>query len=690
MYISKVRINGFRNFQNTEINFHEGVNVIIGHNNAGKSNLIHALRLVLDSSRNINKRLDINDFYANVSIEDLKAAPPKVSVEITISPSKDENNNPVDTEDEIELVRECMLIPVADYEAKLTYEFYLPGSKEQDYKELVDGLEEDTDINQAWRLLQAQILRYYVYAIWKGDSSLHNRMEGDKLRRIDFQFLDALRDMEHDMATGHSPLMKEVLNFFIDYKIKKEKTGVEKANALIDAHHSFETAAEPLMQNITTRLDDGKQEMLKYARKTGASFNNSKPDFEGQLSESDLFSALRLIVRENTGIEIPVTKNGLGYNNLIFISLLLAKMQADSDGNYSGENAKVFPILAIEEPEAHLHPALQYQFLKYLKEEQEKKQKVKQVFVTTHSTQITSAISLDEMILLYRSPDNTVNVGYPGKVFGNNDADKTSKRYVQRFLDATRSDMLFAHSIIFVEGTAEELLLSTFARYLGQSLEDEHVAVVNLGGRYFSHFLKLFDKTRNINAIPIKIACITDQDQIRKEKDGDGVWRSCYPYEYGKNSDSYEYDCNGNHKVLEYAQHNTIRYFTQDIGKSKTFEYDLMLTNSQSKILLVEDINNKDRLEAIMDAADYEHAKTIVRKSKNNDRIKTSLDASGWNEEDKHNALLASIYLNSVVKGDNALSLCVALNDNLDVEPAERKTFKVPEYIKNAIEWVLS
>ena len=57
------------------------------------------------------------------------------------------------------------------------------------------------------------------------------------------------------------------------------------------------------------------------------------------------------------------------------MALLLSKMQADSDGNFLGSNAKVFPILAIEEPEAHLHPTMQNEFIKFLKITLEKKGK---------------------------------------------------------------------------------------------------------------------------------------------------------------------------------------------------------------------------------------------------------------------------------------------------------------------------
>ena len=61
MYISKIRIKGFRSFKNHEVEFNDGVNVIIGHNNSGKTNLLKALSLVLDYKG--SKRLGIDDFY---------------------------------------------------------------------------------------------------------------------------------------------------------------------------------------------------------------------------------------------------------------------------------------------------------------------------------------------------------------------------------------------------------------------------------------------------------------------------------------------------------------------------------------------------------------------------------------------------------------------------------------------------
>ncbi len=44
---------------------------------------------------------------------------------------------------------------------------------------------------------------------------------------MDFQFLDAIRDVSHDLYAGYNPLLRDVLNFFIDYSVKNDATKTE-------------------------------------------------------------------------------------------------------------------------------------------------------------------------------------------------------------------------------------------------------------------------------------------------------------------------------------------------------------------------------------------------------------------------------------------------------------------------------
>lgn len=679
MYISKIHIKGYRNFKDQIIEFHEGINVIIGPNNAGKSNLLRALDFVLNTDT--SKRLTLFDFCRNCTVEELTAAAPKVRIEVFFCESTGECP---DSEDLV-MVSSCLTKLEHPYEAQITFDYFLPQEDEAEYIQSVSGF---SDPDKIWNIIRDEYLRKYVPRMWAGNPSHQARLDGDTVDKIDFEFLGPIRDVERDLFSGKSPLLREVLNFFIDYEIKfdKDKSKDEQNTELKNKHSEFAKSVEPSLNIVKERLTKGKEQILDYAKQTGASdFHGAVPDFSGTLSEPDFLAALQLMIRHETGIDVAATHNGLGYNNLIYMSLLLAKMQANADEGYYRQNAKVFSVLTIEEPEAHLHLSLQYKFLKYLKDEQVDKKKVRQLFVTTHSTEITSAVSLDELICLYNDQNGKVSVAYPGKMFSDSTEDKESKQYVQRFLDAIKSDMLFADRVCFVEGKAEELLLPVFAEYMGKSFEEGHVALISTGGRYFTHFLKLFDTVHNSSAISKKVVCLTDRDPVWRFGDK-GTFERCYPFEQGK--DGYEYKEHSGDLIEKYKDHPNIKIFSQDAEKGKTLEYDMMLCNSTSDLLLVNGLSNKDEIKEIQ-TTDYPACLEKLRASKENERIKKSLESCRFSNEDKKKALLAARYLNSVGKGENALELSIALRNNLAKQDAERKDFTVPQYIEDALTWLL-
>ena len=66
-----------------------------------------------------------------------------------------------------------------------------------------------------------------------------------------------------------------------------------------------------------------------------------------------------------------------------------------------------------------------------------------------------------------------------------------AKLHLSKFLDVTRSDMLFADKVILVEGIAEKLLMPLFMDACGCSYEDEHISIVEIGGKHFEYFIEL-------------------------------------------------------------------------------------------------------------------------------------------------------------------------------------------------------
>jgi putative ATP-dependent endonuclease of OLD family len=389
----------------------------------------------------------------------------------------------------------------------------------------------------------------------------------------------------------------------------------------------------------------------------------------------DVISALKLIIK-NENREVPIINNGLGYNNLIYISLILSKLKMVTDDRF-GDNAKIFPFLLIEEPEAHLHPAMQYNFLKFLTKEiknETKDNKIsRQIFITSHSTHITSAVSLDSVICMLSNQKNKIEAKYPGRVFSDSKEDKKSKKYIERYLDATKSNMLFSKGVIFVEGLAEQLLLPCLAEYVECPLEEKHVATVRVDGLTFKHFIKLFgagiQEHKKKFSLSRRVSCIIDSDPKRKEKNGKKTrFKACWPFELNIDEKKYDYqEYSTTISELENVSRevDNVEIFSNKSGKGKTFEYDLAWENEGTKFWLPDDFVLTD----------------------DDDELYEALMKSFYDEKDKQKALLAASYLLSISKGENAFDLEKKLRENLDKKLEEREKFTLPDHVNKAISW---
>jgi putative ATP-dependent endonuclease of the OLD family len=379
---------------------------------------------------------------------------------------------------------------------------------------------------------------------------------------------------------------------------------------------------------------------------------------------------LKLIIETNSGLHIPIFNNGLGYNNLIYISLVLSNLQIITSDDF-GKNAKIFPILLIEEPEAHLHPALQFNFLRFLKEEIKNKNITRQIFVTTHSTHITAAVGLDSIICMESQKDQ-IDARYPGLVFSRKPDDIESKKYIERYLDATKSNMLFSKGVIFVEGLAEQLLVPQLAEYEDLSLDKNHVAIVGVGGSTFKHFIKLFgggiESSEQEYALSKRVSCIVDADPQKIYREGEKRrWKKCWPFEIGQNLETYDYKRISNvitnlEEALSESSNKNIKIYYNETQNGKTLEYDLAFENLDSPILSLDSVEIRDD-------------------------IMNLIQSSNLNPEEKKKSIFAVSYLESVeaTKGSMALELANNLNNyTLKEDPLK---FNLPLHIKKAILW---
>ena len=204
MYISKIHIVGYRNFKDKEISFKEGINVIIGPNNAGKSNLLRALDLVLNTET--TKKLTLFDFCRDSNLNELKVAAPKVRIEVFFRESEGEGSNSED----LVMVAPCLIKLEHPYEAQVTFDYFLPKEDEDEYKDAVSDI---TDEEKIWNIIRDEYLRKYVSRMWAGNPTNQSKLDGETVDKIDFEFLGPIRDVERDLFSGKSPLLREVLNF---------------------------------------------------------------------------------------------------------------------------------------------------------------------------------------------------------------------------------------------------------------------------------------------------------------------------------------------------------------------------------------------------------------------------------------------------------------------------------------------
>ncbi|KZU57227.1 ATP-dependent nuclease [Lactiplantibacillus plantarum] len=678
MFISSVEITNFRTFKEKQIiRFTEGINILVGPNNIGKTTIISAIRLIFDKNK---FGLDINDFSKTETKEELKNCSPKITVSVNLQKSNKEGSD----SDDLLAIRNWLTDIDNPYKAKITMQFQLPTKYEKAYLDAVKDLD---DIGSVWLELEDEFLPKYQRKYFVGESA--QPLMDNSLSRFNCQYLPAIRDAEKRMNSGNKYLLNKLLNFFIDYDLKSndelKKSDIEKK--MQKRHKDFHDLAVKLLNNLSPRFKEGKKEMLKYSSQTGATFDGEEPEFNSALNDHDILKEFSLVVK-NGESNVPINLNGLGYNNLIYISLVLAELQQSRSNSYFGDNSSVFPFLLIEEPEAHLHPDMQYDFLKFLQnniKDGTTSETAKQVIITTHSPNITAAASLDDLIVLSKYKSG-VKIGYPGETFIDNPKDK---KFVERFLDVTRSNLFFTNQLILIEGLAEQMLIPQFMKADTSNIQNRHISIINLSGRYFIPFLRMFDTNKNPNtAIYKQIACLTDLDPVQGKQN-----KSCPPIFQAEPDNK-----NPNIESIKALKSANIKVFSQDedsgykSNEGWTFEYQLYMDNPDLMPLIFHD--SMRYCDAWGNLKKMSIENLSIEKISNTFQNERSKQIDGILKENHNTNDLSEITDSKLIKLYLGTMFLYSIKDKglyaqeLSEEISSGKSITVPKYIKKCFKWM--
>lgn len=658
MYIQKITLRNYRNFNDFTMQFRKGLNVIIGSNNSGKTGLLNAIRLLSGSSP-----ISVHDFNKNNLIEyakNYRDDAPRIEIEYEIRHEISED----DTEDEsiIKLVPFLGMKEVeqARQEGGGSYSlmaivklvFSLETKALADYQKAFNNVK---TAEEYLSLLETFIDRY-EWSCTNGASDTPADKK-DAMGIFDIRFIEAERTSEN-----------------VSKETKREIEAFTKDQDNIQA-----------IREHRQKLSDDLKEILKPAlKKMSGLFENEQNEIGLEQGNVSIFQNLRPEVRISdayvTDVKdtkgnfvVPLAYNGLGYNNLINIYMLIKLTEI--------RKGKDFRILCLEEPEAHLHPAMQYKLFKFLRKLDEEDKLNQQIFVTTHSCNISAVAGIDNMFMLdyCRSDDGSECCQQSLEEHFTDKED--AKRHLTKFLDVTRSDMLFADKIILVEGIAEKLLLPLFMGKCNYSYEDAHISIVEIGGKHFEHFIELF----NGNAVNKKVLCITDCDFPWIE---DNALKLIADYKQCEAATHIK-------KLNERFRIDNFHLVSQLLG-GQTFEDELFLANAKNpsvaKALLkivLPDCLSEFTDKYCLNFAKWEENKETISHPKTKKKVcdiiaafQTAIASDSTNAAQYYHLFFAQLFLVYAKSRKGDVALDILSNEDLAAQ------ITVSSYIQEGLEWL--
>lgn len=474
MYIQSVMIKNYRAFRDFEITL-SSLSLIVGENEAGKTNLFDALALPLNSNDiSFNKkRLSVSDINRDAIVEfyeailekksdtEIKGLVPRVQIEIEFTDPEDAFQEKV--------LKNWVYGDITEDKYRIRYEF--APKDEDDFIKITKEIlvNKETIKETHWFSLP---IDQYDYSI----TSPHNgkKISYSDLRHIAINLIKADRD---DFSDSNTQQSNDILTKMLISSLEpKEKALINNAYTdFFDSIESTETFKKivrptPEFKNFFDHLDPN--ECIP-----------NLPNLKSMLSNITLQSG-----------ESYLYQRGLGYRNLVYIFLLF---------EYFKGNGLQFNLCCIEEPEAHLSVNNLRVATDFIYKSSKRSNPKLQTLVSSHNPLIINKLQLSNVIVL--SGDKSIPL---------EDTCNKLTNYLRKRPNFDILKLLFSDRTILVEGTTEEMLINSI---LSNDEDNVHrIEVISIGQKGFKTFMDIWLQVNQGNESK-KLGIIRDRDDFRKD-----------------------------------------------------------------------------------------------------------------------------------------------------------------------------